>query len=539
MNATAQGGAEGGRGTHVLPGLREAWVKWVLVAVALLLLGLAVFGPMLGDFFWLDDLTWINAARHISPAALLPAAFLPNSQFPYRPLASLTFGALVPLCGCEPAAYRTVGLALHIVNSLLAYAFVQRLTRNGRLALVGALTWLIYPVHRWAVLWIADLAGVLLVTFTLASLLFFWRYLDIARMARPHAFRYYVLALAAFALALMSKESSITIAFLFPILEWVSHDEAAPKEHDRFRIALRYLPFFLLTCVYTALVGIAYRQRPGAESYDLLALRSVENLGKAVIFLVDPFIPYNTLNTMRLRAVVAAAGAIAVLWGLIVWRWGRREGWFLTAWVVVALAPVTLAASFLAPFRGRYLYLASIGYLLLLACLVKAVVNDRLPTISGPATDHRPLTTALLAIALIGLGAFNVGQQALIRNDLISALRRWTWGGIMGCPATEALRARERPWGEADFRWAAQGFDRLEAQVKPNAIDKLSRGLAYELTGDRDRAAADYEAGLALVPATGFDSRSVGGGAYVPYADIAAYVQARLDALGRQQDSSH
>lgn len=521
MNTTLQGGAEGGRSTQVFTGLGEvARNDWVWMATALALLGGAVFGPMLADFFWLDDLTWLYAIQSTPPGQLLSAAFL--SPFPIRPVAFLTFGLLVPLCGCEPAGYRAVNLGLHVVNGLLMYAFARRLLGDRRPALAATLIWFVYPAHRWAVLWIADVAGLLLTAFTLTSLLLFWRALEApGGKARHH---YYGLALAAFALALLSKESSVTLAFLFPALAWMV--QPPPQGGKAVHAWRSYLPFVALTGLYLVMQGMAYRSRPGAESYALLSpQRAVDNLSKALIFLVNPLIPFNALNTMQAGAVVAIAGAIAVVWGLVVWRWGRREGAFLSAWVALTLAPVVLAVGFVAPFRGRYLYLVSIGYIVLLTGLVWLIARRPSPVV-------HPLAAGALAVALLGLGAFNMSQQSLVRDDPINALRRWTWGGIMGCPATEAMRARERSWGEADFRRAAQGFDQLALQTQLTAIDVLSRGLAYELAGDPAHAAADYRAGLALVPPSGFDSRTVGGGYYVPYERMASYVRTRLDALG-------
>lgn len=495
---------------------------------------------MLGDFFWLDDLTWLYAVHSTPPGQLLSAAFLP--PFPIRPVAFLTFGALVPLCGCEPAGYRTVSLGLHIVNGLLVYTFARRLIGEHWPALAATLIWFIYPAHRWAVLWIADIAGLLLVAFALASLLWFWRYLNIPPTHQGRRL-YYGLALVAFALALLSKESSLTLAFLFPALAWMvrGRDDRADRPGQPQGLLLQagrlYLPFFVLTGLYIVIQGMAYQYRPGAESTMLLSpQRSVDNLGKALIFLVDPFIPFNALNTMHLGAVVGLAGAIVIMWGLVVWRWRRREGWFLSAWVGLTLAPIVLAVGFLAPFRGRYLYIVSIGYILLFAHLLWPVIRRLPAAVRHRSAAYRPLATGALALALLGLGAFNMSQQSIVRDDPINALRRWTWGGIMGCPATEAMRARERSWGEADFQRAAQGFDQLALQTQLTAIDILSRGLAYELAGDPVRAATDYRAGLALVPPTGFDSRTVSGGAYAPYERIASYVQTRLDALERTTD---
>jgi len=554
LNTTLRGGAEGGRSTQVFTGLGEvARNNWVLTATALALLGGAVFGPMLGDFFWLDDLTWLYAIQSTPPGQRLLAAFLP--PFPVRPVAFLTFGLLVPLCGCEPAGYRAVSLGLHIINGLLVYAFARRLLGDRRPALAATLIWFVYPAHRWAVLWIADLAGLLLTAFALTSLLLFWRALEAPSGTARRL--YYGLALATFVLALLSKESSLTLAFLFPALAWMAQPALrAPgktgdggrqtREDERGKLIhlpssvgrfAPVLPVFVLTGLYLVMQGLAYQTRPGAEGYALLSpQRTAGNLSKALIFLVNPFIPFNLLNTMHVGAAVALASAVAVVGGLAVGRWGRREGWFLSAWVVLTLLPVALAAGFLAPFRGRYLYLVSIGYILLLTWLIWPIVRHFSSIMSRPPTAMRPLAAGALALLLIGLAAFNMSQQSIVRDDPINALRRWTWGGIMGCPATEAMRARERSWEGADFRRAAQGFDQLALQTQLTAIDVLSRGLAYELAGDPAHAAADYRAGLALVPPTGFDSRSVSGGYYAPYERIASYVQTRLDALERTED---
>src|SRR4029450_211723 len=147
-------------------------------------------------FFHLDDYWAIAGASTIevrSPADLL--TFLePNNGFLlYRPLSMVAyFFALRKLFGFDPHHYHLAQIALVLLNQLLVFCIVQRLSRRPAVAAAAALVYALAPGHAIAACWNSLATAVLTATFYSAAIL---RWLGPARRRGPTTFVLFVLAL--------------------------------------------------------------------------------------------------------------------------------------------------------------------------------------------------------------------------------------------------------------------------------------------------------------------------------------------------------
>ena len=555
--------------------------------IAVLFLTAVVFAPFVADYFWLDDVAWITGAEQAP--SLVQWTIIPSDTFPYRPLTAGAFALLGQACGCTPWPYRALGLGLHLVNVALAYALARRLTGDDRAALAGAALWAVYPVHRWAVLWIADLAGVAGGTFALVCLLAYARY-RVDRAGR----RWLILALACFALAVLAKETYLAVAFI--VLLWYLsinrqfarraanvilsraqrslRSEAKDLRHHIATVpqlpvgdpspsprkprsaaaqddtsglpgAPQPLPsaeiaFLLLALLLALPIVYTYIIRPGESGLDLVSARYPANLARAMLFLLLPVIDPNAINRFgdSLRenlTVILLAAPTALVWLALLWRARSRRAWLLSLWAPVLLMPVLVTPFLLLPFKGRFLYLPALGFCLLLGLLWSRADDALRRSARGGLLRYAPAAALVLLVA--GLGLFNMQQQWWVRNPERPAqlLYRYVWGGLLGCPFTPAdIRAEVAREGVADLQGAVDA-PLHEPEHRYYLTSVAVRALARELTGDTAGAQADALAARALALRGDFDARDQESFYLIPQARVLAYLDAQLARLNAKE----
>lgn len=118
------------------------------------------------------------------------------------------------LYGANPAGHHLTNLIIHIINVLLLFYILCRLTGRTRRSLVVAALFAVHPLHVQSVAWIAERKDVLSTMFGLLMILAYVRYVESPRLRR------YMLVAAAFILGLMSKPMLVSMPFLLLLLDY-------------------------------------------------------------------------------------------------------------------------------------------------------------------------------------------------------------------------------------------------------------------------------------------------------------------------------
>jgi len=187
---------------------------WMFLAAIALLVALATlaYPNSFAGVFLLDDLSSIvdnSSIRDPNPAVHL-------LQGGARGLVQWTFALNYRYGGLDPWSYHLVNLAIHTLTAIALLVFsllcMERvrdccpLSPKDRLAiatLVAAL-WIVHPLNTQAVTYIVQRAEAMAALCTLAFLIFYL----LAAEKKP-AFLYYLLALLALALGVLSKETAL------------------------------------------------------------------------------------------------------------------------------------------------------------------------------------------------------------------------------------------------------------------------------------------------------------------------------------------
>jgi tetratricopeptide (TPR) repeat protein len=353
----------------------------VLIAVAAFI----VYLPCItGEFVMDDDLLLTNNSLVRSQDGL--CQFWCTNEAPeYYPAAYTTFWIEWRLWGMNPAGYHVTNLILHVVESLLIWLVLRKLSIPG--AILAALIFAVHPVNVESVAWIAQRRNIMAMLFFLLSILWYLKAVmptssvgmaparshggpwerDTAHcpQSTAHCFSWYWLSLAAFVLAMLGKGSAAVLpALLLGIIWWLQPQGTGPIFEGSMRARsakmglspfirrhlLQTAPFFAVAAALTA-VNVWFQTR-GTEVVARSANFTERLLGAGGaiwFYLYKALLPINLAfvysqwhikagNPLWWPPLFAALIVTAVLWR-------DRTGWsrpLLFAWgcFCVALAPV-------------------------------------------------------------------------------------------------------------------------------------------------------------------------------------------------------
>jgi tetratricopeptide (TPR) repeat protein len=192
----------------------------------------------------------------ITPEGIVWA--LTTSWFEYwHPVTWLSFMLDCELFGLDAGWHHVVNLLFHIVDSVLVFAVLRRLTgATWRSAMVAAL-FALHPVHVESVAWVAERKDVLSALFFLLTIWAYGRYAEERKGQDPKFKLWYASALGLFALGLMSKPMLITVPFVLLLLDyWPLKRLDVDRESsikDLWALLKEKVPFFALTVASTAI----------------------------------------------------------------------------------------------------------------------------------------------------------------------------------------------------------------------------------------------------------------------------------------------
>lgn len=460
---------------------------WILLALTIL-----VYANSLFNGFTMDDELYILRNPQVTQHSI-GLLFQPNAASNvFRPV---TFAALAlnwMAAGYKPFGYHLANLFLHAgVGVLLLLVLRNILARfaNGELiSFAAAILFAVHPIHTEAVSSVVGRSELLAAGFLLAAWLF-------------HLHERWLLALLAFALALLSKESAIT---LLPLA--LAGDYASGK----LKHWTRYGGIAAITLLYIGTLWKMQGGRFGAASVSLLdnpltllpprlwILNAVRIAWKYVGLLVFPATlscdySYNQITMYAdlrhlLLPVLAAAGTLA-LWTVAVCK---RSAAFLLAGAIyftgfaVTSNIVTRTGTI---FAERLAYFPSAGFCLLAAVLCVWV-----------ARRNRFVAFALLTVAVLGLSIRTVARNRDWRdnaslytaaaNAVPNSAKMRAFRGTVYIGQNRLDDARSDLQAalaiEPDYPDAieAMGLLELHAGNRPAALDDLRRAL--EISSPRD-----------------------------------------------------
>jgi len=244
------------------------------VCAALILVTLAAFWKVnSAGFVMLDDDEYVTTNAHVQQGLsgnAIAWAFTSTEAANWHPLTWLSHMLDVQLFGMDAGRHHLTNLLLHILNGILLFLLLFRMTGAlWRSAFVAAL-FALHPLHVESVAWIAERKDVLSTLFWLLTTGAWLAYVK-SKKAAPYA-----LMLVFFALGLMAKPMLVTLPFTLLLLDyWPLRRLTFPvREHVESlkKLVLEKAPLFAMAAASCVITIIAQRGSGAVQTLSQLSL---------------------------------------------------------------------------------------------------------------------------------------------------------------------------------------------------------------------------------------------------------------------------
>ena len=311
----------------------------------------------------------------------------------YHPLSVMSLALNYTMGALNPFHYHLTNIVLHLVNSLLVFVFVYRLTeRKADIALLSSLLFAIHPLHVESVAWVSERKDVLYTVFFLPALILYLKYKEAPSVTR------YAFIFIAYLLSLLSKPAAV----IFPlVLLCIDYFQGRKIEAQ---LIIEKIPFFALSLLFGIITIIAQKDSAIGEfeQYPFYWRIMFPTYG-FVMYIIKLFFPVNQsllypypqvttgLPAMYPISVLLTAGIVALaVWSLKYTRIVAFGLLFYFFNLVLVLQFLSVGEAIISE---RYTYMAYVGLFILIG------YGYRYLTAHNAAL--KPLLIGLLGIACL------------------------------------------------------------------------------------------------------------------------------------------
>ena len=482
----------------------------VWVSLALVVLTITAYSSVVSmDFVTFDDPRYILDNPQVNQGLSWSGAkwaFTTGHASNWHPVTWLSHMIDVELFGLNAGMHHAMNLLFHVINTLLLFMFLNRITgAMGRSALVAAL-FALHPLHVESVAWVSERKDVLSTLFFILTL---WAYT--AYVHKPVLSRY-LAAFVLLALGLMSKPMLVTTPFVLLLLDiWPLQRFrlASPERSIALGLIREKLPLFALIVTSSIITYLVQHEGGAVNSLSQASIDDrLSNILVAYIAYMQNMCWPSDLAVLypipKIIPVWQPAGALVVLFliSYAVLKYARRYpylpvGWF---WYLGTLVPVIgIVQVGTQAMADRYTYIPLIGLFMIIAWggydLLIRGSSKRLPS------------AIIVSLSLIGLGTAT-WVQVQHWSDAKSLWARAlsvTSENYRAHVAYGSILADEGSQKEAAAHFAAA------IKIQPNYAEAHNKlGVAYAATGRDDDAILHYREALKHKPGLSMANTNLG-----------------------------
>lgn len=386
----------------------------------------------------------------------------------WHPLTWMSHMLDVSLFGLDPGRHHLVNLFFHVVNSVLLFLLLYRMTNQFWKSLFVMSLFALHPINIESVAWISERKNVLS---TLFMLLTIWSYLYYTRQP---GFPRYLTVFVLFAMGLMAKPMLVTLPFALMLLDYwplkrLGFKGPTSEAHpwgacSPIQCVSEKLPLIILAAGSSAITVIAQSRWETVRVLEEISMSDrvsnalvayIRYLGKA-FWPTDLAVFYPLPDTIPVWQPIAAGSFIALILAAAIWV-RHRYPWFLVGWLwflgtlVPVIGIVQVGSQAMA---NRYAYVSFIGLFVIIAW--------------GAGAIFKPLGRKAIVGIFAGLGV------AACAYGTWQALRHWENSVLLFTHAIEV------------------------SDSHPIFHTNLAKALSD--SGKKDEAIEHYKAAIALDP---------------------------------------
>jgi tetratricopeptide (TPR) repeat protein len=540
--------------------------KIVISSIFIFSINVFVFLPALRNHFVWDDYKYVYENTKIQSLNVQSLNWMLTSFHAsnWHPLTWLSHALDYTYWGLNPRGHHLTNIIVHGLNALLVFFLVMRimlasqkvegnspssnLPRSGwgqslSVAGITALLFGLHPLRVESVAWIAERKDLLCAFFFFLTLLCYISYRYSA--SKKNRWRWFILSLLLFFMALMSKPMAVTLPFTLLLLDFYPLRRYQISFRNNLSVLLEKIPFISLSIASSIITIMAQSAGKSIKSFEYLPIDlRLLNAAHSLVFYLQkmiwplelvPFYPFHAdVSLFNLRFIIASILILAIT-GVCVFMITRKHYLLFAVWsyYVITLLPVLgIIQVGSQSAADRYTYLPSISIFLLAGIGVDWIWRKISLT-----RFKRVLRGALLGgtgTILVLLSSLTINQIKIWRDSeifwryIISAFpttfpEAYTELGVVYVKSgrlDEAIELYERalainPFDAKTYANLGSAYGRkgmwdeaISACVKALAVDPThaivgvysNLGLIYDKKGNVDEAISQYKKAIALDP---------------------------------------
>lgn len=449
-------------------------------------------------------------------------AFTKFHFYNWHPLTWISHMADYEIYGLNAGGHHLTNLLLHILNTLLLFLVLKRITGSvWKSAFVAAL-FAVHPLHVESVAWVSERKDVLSTLFWILTILAYAYYAENKSINR------YFLIFFCFALGLMSKPMLVTLPFVLLLLDYwplrrikslyssYERDPKAERAFDRefkktsfFNLVLEKVPFLILSIITCFLTFFAQKYGGAVKSLDLfpLNLRIANALISFLNYIKNMFLPVRLAILYPYPEIlpiwhVLAAGFLIIGSFIIVIRKSGKYPYLMTGWLwyMGTLVPVIgLVQVGLQSMADRYTYIPLIGLFIIITWGISDIIQ-KFPFRRSMAGGFSILIIAALMISTRLQTGYWRNTETLLEHTIRVTEKNYLAYNGLGVALIELGRTKE---GIDNLHNALQfKYDYAEAHK--------NLGIVLASQGRFDEAILHYEEALKISPDSEILHNSIG-----------------------------
>ena len=419
----------------------------------------------------------------------------------YRPLFTIYLTVGYQLFGLWQQGWHLMNLAVHVAATVLAYRLFLNLSQgNTRLSFVAALLFALIPVHVESISWISGIPDPLAALFYIPAIIFYIRW------RKESDKKFLIYSLLSFFGALLCKETPIVLPLVLFVWEMTLNRR---KEFSANFPAIKQVLIFLAPIVvylimrFSVLGKVSWKhplstQTPAEYIYATTPFVIVSYL-KNLLFPFNLSLIYGTRFAENFGDLIFWV-PLTILFGLVALLYFFRDKltplmWMAIGLIFIPLLPVLNLQVFHYDYivQDRYLYLPSIGFVLLAGCWLEKLWTSEKKV-------HQQAATGIAIILCLAYLAGTVLHNRVWNSEI----NLWS----------RAAELKPNSWAvnynrglahlqEKNYESALADFDKslnLSSFDRRDDLIYINRGLALQALGRKDAAKQDFMKALQVAP---------------------------------------
>ncbi|MFZ0034019.1 MAG: tetratricopeptide repeat protein [Sedimentisphaerales bacterium] len=459
--------------------------NWLIASILVIITVAAYLPAVRAGFIWDDDQYVTENHLLSAPDGLRHIWFSQDSPSQYFPMTYTTFRLEYALWKLNPVGYHITNILLHAINALLLWHLLKHLSIPG--AWFAAAVFALHPVNVESVAWITERKNILMMLFSLLSLLAWSKFADCSEYGRRRWY-FYTASLLLYVIALFSKTTACTLPVGLLLILWLKRIPITVKRW------LQIAPFVILGLAMGIFVVWWERVHQGTESLNLglnflervlLASRALWFYAWKLLWPVNLAFSYTQWKIDWTEPLQYAWLVACLITAIFMWYWRNKIGRGAIAAIVFFAATLFPMLGFFSLYTFLYTYVADhYQYMACIGPISLAVAASylTLARFGGWGKDIAKIAGVCILV-LLGLLTYHQchiykNQEILWRDTVQKSSESWIARNNL---ATE-LRLR----GKLDEA-ISQSCEAV--RIAPNNVEALSNlGASLKSQGKLDEA---------------------------------------------------